>query len=133
MGRLMKQMETAIQRGSRWGMNIYQDVLDMPKNLKEIFLNKANVDLETKKISNCEEGSFKWFHEEGHLKFQEEYSFSSMIKEFSYFLWLLSLTLSFFSRWFLNIGTLCMAYIIFHTIFEENWANKYAKTKTKHL
>jgi len=32
----------------------------------------ANVDLQTKKISGCTHGTKKYYHEEGHLQFEDK-------------------------------------------------------------
>ena len=93
-------------------------------------MNKANVDLKTGRISNCEVGSWRWYHEEGHLRYQEKYSFLSMVmSDFIYFLWLFTLTVAFVVRSFWYLSVLCLGFIMLHTIFEESWCNLYANKR----
>lgn len=92
---------------------------------------KAHVDLTTGKIHGCEKGSWKWFHEEGHLVFNSnsDLSWLIMLKSYIFDFWMLFVMASiviplvFPIALFLWVGYVCIG------LYEELWCNKYAHKK----
>jgi len=92
---------------------------------------KAHVDLATGQIYGCEKGTFKWFHEEGHLAFNSspDTSFLILVQEYAFMLWMPFIMLSFVSKAFLSVSGLLWAVHIGITLYEERWCNQYARRK----
>ena len=94
------------------------------------------VDLNSKKIYGCEEGSKSWWHETGHIIFDNS-EFGTRIKYYNYFFTmivvvLISLTFfttSFWLRLFILFSSLG---VITTYLMKEIWCEIYARTKTRH-
>ena len=101
-------------------------------NLEEI---KAHVDLETGKIHGCKPGTRKWFHEEGHLVFNNDpnKSFWIMIIDFMDYLWKFAIMLAIIARPLVYLAVLLWSIPMFWIIYEEAWCNKYADKKYKEV
>ena len=96
-------------------------------------LTKQHCDITTGKIYGCKKGSKEWWHELGHIKFQELQSTSVLImwQGVAHLLWMFSLTLSIFNRYMMWIAIPMLIIYIFVDIYEEYWANRYAKEHYK--
>ena len=92
---------------------------------------KPHVDTSTKKIYGCEKGSWHWYHEEGHLVFNDEYSWMLMVKSYIFDLWMLFVMVVLVFRQAYPFLLSTWAIYIFMTIYEEFWCNKYADYKTQ--
>ena len=85
----------------------------------------------TGKITGAKKGSFEYYHEEAHLKFQDS-NFGMNIQwfgEMSQFYTIISLTLSFFINFFKYVSVFGMIIMIFCFSYEEIWCNYTAKEK----
>lgn len=103
----------------------------------------ANVDLDTGKITGAEEGTLKYYHEEGHLKFEEQNLKGNrirVIQEVSKDLLLKICCLSIiaYPLWhtllydFIFWGIILLIIINSSVeIYEEKWCWAYAKKKLK--
>jgi len=92
-------------------------------------MSKAHVDLATGKIYGCEEGSLKWYHEEGHLVFNSsaEQSWILMLKSYVFDFLILFIMASIVIR---IVFPLAVSFWTAYTaigIYEEWWCNRYAK------
>jgi len=99
------------------------------------------VDLNNKKIVGCEKNSLTWFHEKGHLIYNNSLfgMKNDYIKETMYSLFfsnlLIHITSNFFnlnrlfSAFFLTLAWLSGLYIVYLFLFEEIWCWKYAIKK----
>lgn len=94
---------------------------------------KEHCDIETGRIYNCEKGSFKWWHEKGHIVFNEspETSWILMLKSYCFDFWIFSVTVAMvFSAFYPAVVIFWGTYFLL-TIYEEHWCNQYAKIKTQ--
>lgn len=87
-----------------------------------------HVDLNTGRISGCEKGSLKWWHEKGHLTFQEEWPNSelTLINEYLWGLWAFVISFSFIIPSLFKLGILIMFIKLAFFLYEEWWCNQYA-------
>ena len=85
---------------------------------------QPHVDLETGKIYGCEKNSRLYFHEVGHLVFNDIYSGLLMIQQFIFLAWMLCVTAG--NYW---LGWLSFAGYGGIYIYEEWWCNRYASKK----
>lgn len=92
---------------------------------------KAHCDIQTGMIYGCEKYSFKWFHEEGHLKFNsnEKTSFLIMIQSYAFDIWMIFIMLSLVSSKFIPLVGMSWLVYISIMLYEEHWCNNYAKVK----
>ena len=92
----------------------------------------AHVDLSTGKIHGCKRGSFKWWHEKGHLEFGKSPKGSTLLLLKGYiFYWMITTAIfSLVSKFIGGEAALIFwaAYTIL-IIYEEHWCNEYAKRK----
>ena len=89
-------------------------------------MENPHVDLETGKIYNCEKNSRTYYHEVGHLVFNDVYSGLLMVQQFIFVFWMLCIT----------AGNKLLSWISFSGyfgiyIYEEWWCNRYASRKLK--
>lgn len=102
----------------------------------------ANVDLITKKIMGAEPNTKTYYHEEGHLMFEELCSWGNKIRvaqDIGFKSLLYSVGLTFLLKPFWDIkwvATLIYLSILISfltnslsELYEEEWCNRYAKTK----
>lgn len=101
----------------------------------------AHCDVATKKIYGCKKGSSAWWHEKGHIVFNESGIGSSLQLYQSYtirffFSAILCATIvnSFVSRNLLSIGyafaaAISLFYYFGIDLYEEIWCNAYSKLK----
>ena len=94
------------------------------------------VDLVTKKIYGCKEGSRSYFHEKGHLLFDES-DIGTRIKYYHYFFTMLTVVIIpfnfFINLLLLKIFTLiCSFSVIITYLFEEFWCDLYSWKMTRH-
>jgi len=95
-------------------------------------IKMANIDLTTGKIYGAVEGSKKYYHEVGHLKFEEECELGNFIRiwqDLSFKTLLFATALAYLSKFFiLNfLIIICLLINIITDIYEEHWCNNYAK------
>ena len=89
---------------------------------------KAHVDLSTGKIFHCEEGSWKWWHEKGHLVFNNDpnKSFLIMLKSYIFDVWMLAIMFSVVIKGVFYFAVpLWLAYFGIG-VYEEMWCNLFA-------
>lgn len=95
----------------------------------------AVVNLETKQISGCKEGTIQWYHEEGHIKFNEleEADTINYRKEFLLKACIILLVFNqLFNNYTAKVFTFCCASLsLFYYFYEEVWCWKYAFQKTR--
>ena len=94
------------------------------------------IDLNTKKIYGCKEGSKSYYHEEGHLVFDKS-ELGTRIKYYHYFFTMLTVVIIpfnfFITSWLLKTFTLiCSLSVIVTYLFEEVWCDVYARRMTRH-
>ena len=94
----------------------------------------ANVDLTTKKITGANPGTKKYYHEVGHLKFEEECDVGNMLRviqdiSFKFLIFAIGFEVLFSNIIFKNIIIILMLSNIFSEMFEEIWCWKYATRK----
>jgi hypothetical protein len=92
---------------------------------------KAHSDTSTGKIYGCKKGSWKYYHEEGHLVFDKIEHGSTLLLWKDYFtkLLLTFLTLAFVIKFFYILSLLCVIAFWYIELYEEIWCNKYADYK----
>jgi hypothetical protein len=88
-----------------------------------------HVNLETGKIYGAEKGSYKYYHEEGHIIFNKEYSAFLLMNDYVFYLWVFFITLAFFNVGFSYGALLCIGHLFIMFLYEEYWCNQYAKQK----
>jgi hypothetical protein len=90
-------------------------------------------DIATGKIYGCKEGSWMWWHEKGHLKYNSLEISGNMaaIQQIINWAWMLSITLSLLNKYMLIISLPCVLINIGIDIYEEIWCNKYANKMYK--
>jgi hypothetical protein len=89
---------------------------------------KSYVDLKTKKIYGCKKNSFNYLHEQGHLKFNENYP---MLEENILSCWIIFTSLGLLIKLSAYISIILAFLYIGINIYEENYANKYANKLIK--
>ena len=91
-------------------------------------MNKAHVDLDTGKIYGCNEGSFNWWHEKGHLVFNSnpKTSWLIMTKSYAFDLWMVFVMSSIVIRKVFPVALFLWLYYTSITIYEEWWCNRFA-------
>ena len=89
---------------------------------------KAHVDLETGKIYGCKKHSFLWWHEKGHIEFNDhpQWSFLILIRGYIFQLCFgLTVWGIYYEPLFLPAIITWIAFA-FLGVFEELWCNNYA-------
>jgi len=91
-------------------------------------MTNPHCDILTGKIYGCEEGSWVWYHEKGHIEFnnQERTSRLKLYQEYLFWLWMFTVTLSTINKYMLALALPSMLIYLFLFIYEEFWCNKYA-------
>ena len=92
---------------------------------------KPHVDLATGKIYGCEEGSFMWLHEKGHIIFNHKFSFLLLIKGYIFLFWMLFVMASIVLKWAFPFAVFSWLFYVSIEIYEEWWCNKYAEKISK--
>ena len=96
----------------------------------------ASVNLTTGKISGCEPGSKTYWHELGHLKFEEEFKYGSLVRNLqnigTRFLIVLTGLFCIYPLFFFKyLILICIITTILAEVYEERWCWNYAKEKNK--
>lgn len=94
----------------------------------------AHCDIETGKVYGVTEGTKAWYHEEGHMIFNEMEKGSTLHLYQKYLLhaWMLFFTASILmGKIAYYVGTICLFAYFTIEMYEELWCEKYAKTKFK--
>ena len=96
-------------------------------------MSKAMSDIRTGKITGCEEGTFAWYHEVGHLEFDktEWGAKRRFYQEQTLVATILFCTFSFFVIYFKFFALLFSILYIYFFLEEEIICNKYAKRNVK--
>jgi len=94
----------------------------------------ANVNLQTGKIYGCKKKSLKYFHEEGHLLFEDEAYNGNLIRQIQslslmFMIYLAGFVALFPNDYFKAVLISLMFTNIFSEMFEERWCWLYAKQK----
>ena len=94
---------------------------------------RAHCDIATGKIYGCKKGSWKWWHEKGHILFNStpKLSWILMLKTYIFEIWMFVITASLVFKQLIPCTILLLATYIFITLYEEWWCNQYANSKTK--
>lgn len=89
----------------------------------------AKINLRTGKIIGAEEGSFAWWHEKGHLEYDnsEKGITNGVNQNVALYCSLLFLVLDNFYSIFGILATISVFYLISLVIYEETWCNAYAR------
>lgn len=92
---------------------------------------KPHVDISTGKIYGCKKGSRAWWHEKGHLEYNNnpKTSWLLMIKSYIFDFWMLLVMAAIVYRFVFNFAVVLWTGYIFLMLYEEFWANNYAKRK----
>ena len=93
-------------------------------------MGTPHVDLSTGKIYNCRKGSYYFWHEKGHLKFNDTHSELLLWKQYAFTFWMISATLSVVNKFMLGLSIPLLLIYIGAEVFEEWWANRYAKVRS---
>jgi len=96
----------------------------------------ANVDLQTKKIHGAVPGTKKYYHEVGHLNFEDESPIGNLtrvIQDFSFkaLVFLVAFHIMLPCKLFLELIVLDIMINIFSELYEEQWCWRYANYKLK--
>jgi len=96
----------------------------------------ANVNLETGKIYGCKEGTKTYYHEVGHLKFEEEAPYGNMTRQLQNvsvraLLSVMALFIIYPLDLFRGMVVLCLLVSSFSEIYEEAWCWLYANKELK--
>ena len=96
----------------------------------------ANVDLTTKKITGATPGTKKYYHEEGHLEFEDKSSVGNMIRviqdlSFKSLVFLVAFQLMKSCKLFMVLIIFSILSNIFSELYEEEWCWRYARNKLK--
>jgi len=83
-------------------------------------------DTSTGKIYGCEEGSWGWYHEMGHIVFDKNYSWMLMIKQYVFEGWMFFMMVSIVYRPLFSITVALWGIYIFIMLYEEHFCNQYA-------
>jgi len=96
---------------------------------------KAHVDLTTGEIHGCKEGTWKWFHERGHLAFNSDpdKSFWIMIVGWIDFIWKFVIMCAIVYNPLVYLGVVLWVIPLYFNIYEESWCNKYADIMMKEV
>lgn len=88
----------------------------------------GHCDISTGKIYGCKKGSWKYYHEEGHLRFNNnpKLSLLIMIKEHFKTFWIFALMVTFAYKFFFYISVFCWLVYFEIGLYEEHWCNRYA-------
>jgi hypothetical protein len=91
-----------------------------------------HADVRTGKIYGVEKGTWKYYHEEGHLKFNSLPKTSNLLlmQDYALTLWMLTITLSLAYKALIPFVGIFWAIHFGIMIYEEYWCNKYAYSKT---
>lgn len=94
---------------------------------------KAHCDIKTGEIHGCKKGSWKWWHEKGHLEFNkdENKSFLIMLRGFAFDFWMLAVMFAIVFKAGFYVSVLLWGFYIFVGLYEEWWCNQYANKKIK--
>jgi len=87
-----------------------------------------HVDVDTCEIHGCEKGSWKWYHEEGHIKFNTEHSGILMLKSYVFDAWMLFIMVAILYKPLFSIAVALWGGYTFITLLEEYWCNQYANS-----
>jgi len=100
----------------------------------------ANCDIKTGKIYGAEEGSLIWWHEDGHLVYNQSESGNRNIgiQQNIFLFWMLATTISLVLHKFLPliihlIPMILLGTYVYFSMYEEAWCWKYAHKKIKDL
>ena len=95
----------------------------------------AHVDLATGEIHGCEKGSYKWWHEKGHLEFNSnpKFSYLLMVKDWLFTLWTFIVMLAIMYRPFVWVAAAIFMIRIYIGFYEERWCNSFATKKIKQI
>jgi hypothetical protein len=98
----------------------------------------ANVNLKTGKIYGCKEGTKTYYHELGHLEFEEHAPKGNLIRQLQdlsikALLFILGLNVIYPLKLFKWLTLACILISCFTEIFEEAWCWKYANVKRKEV
>ena len=93
----------------------------------------AKVNLRTGKIIGAEKGTFAWWHEKGHLEYDdsERGIKNGVYHDLALYCSLLFLVLGNLYTIFNILAAVTVFYLIGLVIYEEKWCDKYAQTKLK--
>ena len=94
---------------------------------------KAHVELSTGKIFGCKKGSWKWFHEKGHLVFNsdENKSFLILIRGFIFDAWMFFVMAAIIINRLYPLALLMWVAYVGIGLYEEWWCNQYANRNYK--
>lgn len=89
-------------------------------------------DIRTGKIYGCKRWSWHWWHEKGHIEFNNNPKTSrlKLWQDYVFTLWMFTITLSFFNKFMLVFALPAVLIYIGFDVYEEWWCNRYAKVKT---
>lgn len=89
---------------------------------------EPHVDLATGKIYGCKRGSWFWWHEKGHLKFNDLPTTSrlKMWQTFIFGFWMFSMSLVVFNKYMAFMSIPLMLTYLGIDVYEELWCNAYA-------
>ncbi len=92
-------------------------------------MTTPHCDIATGKIYGCAEGTKQWFHEEGHLKFNQlpKASTLRLFQSYAFFFWMFAITLSILNKYMIALALPTFIFYMAVEIREEAWCNKYAK------
>jgi len=90
-------------------------------------------DIQTGQIYGCKKGSWAYWHEKGHLAFnnREETSRLKLWQSYLISFWMLAITLSIINKFMLIIALPLVLIYLGIEIYEEHWCNKYAKLSSR--
>jgi len=87
------------------------------------------VDLKTNKIYGCEKYSRKWYHEVGHIVFDEIKGQFKLWQNYLFLIWMIGTTLSTLNPYMIWLTLPLLATYIGIEVYEEWWCNKFARRK----
>ena len=95
----------------------------------------AKINLRTGKIIGADKGSFAWYHEKGHLVYDDsdEGIRDGVRQNFAMYASFLFLALASFSIVFQILSLVSVAAIFYYFIKEEFWCNNYANKKLQEI
>jgi hypothetical protein len=90
-------------------------------------------DIATGKIYGCKKNSFEWFHEKGHLIYNESDKGSQNIlwARNVFVFWIFITSCAFFLESFKYFSLILASQYVGLELYEEYWCNKYAKEQLK--
>jgi|GEM_PF-7026916 len=96
----------------------------------------ANVDLTTHKITGAIPGTKKYYHEVGHLEFENESSIGNLVRviqdlSFKFLVFLMAFQLMKPCSLFMVLIIFSILSNILSELYEEDWCWRYARTKLK--